>query len=118
NAAVTRRPSLHRRKQAPASLIKACKQGLVACANRILVDHPVTIHSPQTTGNPLHFAADAPRFINSWASPKGAVQPAAVSRSAQRPARSSPQRRLSDLRKFRTPTFIWPCRRRDKHTSE
>jgi len=69
NAAVTRRPSLHRRKQAPASLIKACKQGLVACANRILVDHPVTIHSPQTTGNPLHFAADAPRFINSWASP-------------------------------------------------
>ena len=69
NAAVTRRPSLHRCKQAPASLIKACKQGLVACANRILVDHPVTIHSPQTTGNPLHFAADAPRFVNSWASP-------------------------------------------------
>jgi site-specific recombinase XerD len=30
----------------------------------------VTIHSSQTTGNPLHFAADALRFINSWASPK------------------------------------------------
>ncbi len=52
NAAVTRRSSLHRRKQAPSSLIQAWKQGLVACANRILVDHAATIHSTHTSGNP------------------------------------------------------------------